>query len=336
MVSRVSGVSASRATDVVVIGDGLIGLSTALELGRAGASCVVLGTPQPGAASAAAAGLLVPWGTALPEPARAFFDWGLSLYAGFVAGLQPYDDTLRIIKGLVERTGAEDTLHETLHEQGGAIDNVRLLAAVRRAVASHSLISTVPAMATAVEAQSGGVRVTTSDGHTQLAAHVVVAAGAWAAQIAGLPRPLPVRPLKGQMIALGAALLSRPVMGDNVYLVPRGNETLVGATVEEKGFDLTVTDDAVQELREGAARLYPALRDATLARSWAGSRPASPDMLPILGPDPALPSLLYACGHSKNGILLAPATARVIADWCAGKPTPAIVAPFSIGRFVHN
>ena len=94
------------------------------------------------------------------------------------------------------------------------------------------------------------------------------------------------------MIALGAAILTRAMMGDDVYLVPRGNETLVGATVEEAGFDVTVTAEAVdcaaRRARSRSARSSPG---AEITRSWAGIRPATPDMLPILGPDPELPAL---------------------------------------------
>jgi glycine oxidase len=149
----------------------------------------------------------------------------------------------------------------------------------------------------------------------------------------GLPRPLPVRPLKGQMIALGATVLSRSVMGDDVYLIPRGNETLVGATVEEAGFDVSVTSDAVASLRASAVALYPELADARVTRSWAGIRPATPDMMPILGADPDLPALIYACGHSKNGVLLTPATSVAVAALCLDRPTPTSIAPFSIERF---
>jgi len=315
--------------DVVVIGDGLIGLSTALALGRAGASCTVIGTTRSGAASAAAAGLLVPWSTTLADEARPLFAWALSLYPEFVASLRQYDDDLRIIEGLDERVGGQTRFRA----DEGAIDNVRLLAAVRRAAGDCSSVSIVEATVSAIEPRTGGIAVRASGQPDIEAGRIVLAAGAWSAQIEGLPRVVPVRPLKGQMIALGAAPLKHPVMGDDVYLVPRGKETLVGATVEEAGFDVTVTAEAIAALRTGAVELCPDLRGAPVTRSWAGSRPASPDLLPILGPDPDLPSLLYACGHSKNGILLAPATARAMADWCAGKATPEMLRPFGIGRF---
>jgi glycine oxidase len=86
-------------------------------------------------------------------------------------------------------------------------------------------------------------------------------------------------------------------------------------------------------LRDGAYRLCPALRGAAVTRSWAGTRPASSDMLPILGADPDEPALGYACGHSKNGILLAPATARVLAAWCSETPAPIDIGMLEIGRF---
>jgi glycine oxidase len=115
--------------------------------------------------------------------------------------------------------------------------------------------------------------------------------------------------------------------------VPRGDETLAGATVEEAGFDLDVTSDAVRTLRSAAVTLCPELEDAPVTRSWAGIRPATPDMLPNLGADPEAPELLYACGHSKNGILLAPGTAVALSALCHGNQPKVPIAPFAIGRF---
>ena len=109
---------------------------------------------------------------------------------------------------------------------------------------------------------------------------MILAAGAWASRIDGLPRPLPVGPLKGQMIALGGTLLRHAVMGSDVYLVPRGNETLVGATVEQAGFDTADDRTAIDALRAAAAALCPALAATEVTRAWAGIRPATPDMLP--------------------------------------------------------
>jgi glycine oxidase len=144
---------------------------------------------------------------------------------------------------------------------------------------------------------------------------------------------LAVTPLKGQMLAVGSTALRHAIMSDDIYLVPRTTEIAIGATVEHAGFDVTVVPDAIESMRAAAIRLCPSLRDAPVLRAWAGLRPATPDMLPILGPDPSDPRLIYACGHSKNGILLAPATARAISDLALGRPTAVNLTPFRVDRF---
>src|SRR5262249_12480263 len=148
-------------------------------------------------------------------------------------------------------------------------------------------------------------------------------AGAWSPHIAGLPHQLPVSPLKGQMLSLVrnghlASGTGRPLMSSDVYIVPRRDEIVVGATVERAGFDLTIIDDSIEELRSAAIRVLPSLASASIRRRWAGTRPATPDMLPIIGSDPAASRLIYACGHSKNGILLAPATASAVTSLVRG------------------
>jgi glycine oxidase len=220
-----------------------------------------------------------------------------------------------------------------MHERAGAVDNVRLLSAVAAAVARAEAIQRIDDDVSRVEAGPASVTVSTSSGRTLSAARVVLAAGAWSPRIAGLPRTLPVRPLKGQMLALAAAPLTCSIMGEDVYLVPRGRETLVGATVEEAGFDTGVDAHAIEQMRRAAVELCPELRDAAVARTWAGIRPATPDMLPIIGADPEVPSLVYACGHSKNGILLAPATAAALADVIERRESPFDLRPFRIDRW---
>jgi glycine oxidase len=111
-------------------------------------------------------------------------------------------------------------------------------------------------------------------------------------------------------------------MAGHVYLVPRGGETVVGATSEEAGFDITVDHETIDGLHRAAAALVPALLSAPIARSWAGIRPTTPDMLPILDRDPEMPSVVYAVGHSRNGILLAPLTAIVVVQlWASDLPS---------------
>jgi glycine/D-amino acid oxidase-like deaminating enzyme len=162
---------------------------------------------------------------------------------------------------------------------------------------------------------------------------VVLAAGAWAPGIPGLPRPLPVSPLKGQMLAVGSTALRHPVMSNDVYVVPRGDELAIGATAERAGFDVSTNADAIETLRQAAIAICPAIESATVTRIWAGIRPATPDMLPIIGADPADSRLIYACGHSKNGILLAPATAVAIAALARGEKPAANLEPFALSRF---
>ncbi len=172
---------------------------------------------------------------------------------------------------------------------------------------------------------------------------VVLAAGCWTGQIAGLPDGAlpPVRPVKGQILRLKgpaqAPLLGRNlrglVAGNHLYLVPRADGTVVvGATVEEQGFDVTVRAGAVADLLRDARALMPALDELELAETWAGLRPGSPDNAPIIGPS-ALPGLVVATGHYRNGILLTPVTADSLASVLAGDGVPQVIAPFSPDRF---
>ena len=174
---------------------------------------------------------------------------------------------------------------------------------------------------------------------------VVVAGGAWSRNIEGLPedaRP-PVRPLKGQMLAVQMAaeapLLRHVVWGPGnsvvpqVYLAPKSDGRLiVGATVEEMGFDTGLTAGGVFELLRGAWEALPGIYDLPLVESWAGLRPASRDDAPILGPT-AVDGLVMATGHHRNGILLAPITARAVGDYLLHGTVAGIMRPFLLERF---
>lgn len=168
---------------------------------------------------------------------------------------------------------------------------------------------------------------------------VVLAAGAWSPDLAGLPeaaRP-PVRPVKGQMLALqmdpAAPLIEHVVWVPKTYLVPRNDgRLLVGATVEEKGFDDSLTAGGVFALLEAAWRALPGIEELPIAELWAGFRPTSRDDAPILGPT-SVDGLLLATGHHRNGILLAPVTADAVACFVLeGKMMPG-TEPFTIERF---
>lgn len=186
-------------------------------------------------------------------------------------------------------------------------------------------------------APGGGVTVRAGDGATLSAAWLVLAAGPWSGGIGGLPEALPVRPVRGQMFSVAAAppgpRLTRVVETSECYLVPRGELLLVGATVDEAGWRLGPTPAAIGALARAAIRVVPEIADATLTETWAGFRPGTPDDLPILGADPDAPAVLYATGHYRNGILLAPITADAIADLVSGGHPTTDLTPFSIARF---
>jgi glycine oxidase len=175
---------------------------------------------------------------------------------------------------------------------------------------------------------------------TRVSADVVVlAAGAWSRGITGLPpeqRP-PVRPIKGQMLALrmdpAAPLLNHVVWAPGVYLVPRcDGRLIVGATVEEKAFDASLTAGGLLTLLEAGWRAVPSIEELPIEEMWVGHRPGSRDDAPILGRGP-VDGLIYATGHHRNGILLAPVTADVMARLIVEGVLDPVIRPFGVERF---
>ncbi len=171
------------------------------------------------------------------------------------------------------------------------------------------------------------------------AEHVVIAAGWRSADLGGIPEDarVPVRPVKGQIIRLRGdrrAPVARRVIGTpDVYIVPREDgRVIVGATVEDRGPDTTVTAGGVFELLRAAYETLPAITELELVEVIAGLRPAAPDNGPIVGRS-ALDNLLWATAHWRNGILLAPITAEAIVEILEGGDAPAVFAPFSPSRF---
>jgi glycine oxidase len=163
---------------------------------------------------------------------------------------------------------------------------------------------------------------------------VVDAAGAWAAFDGSLPVAVPVVPVRGQIveIRLSGRPLQTVLSSEEVYLVPREDGTaLVGSTLEHVGFRKEVTAGAIRQLLDAAARLCPEVTSARFVTAWAGLRPGTPDGWPLLG-ESGVEGLYLAAGHFRNGILLAPATARHMADLLTGRPAPEL-SPFSVDRF---
>ncbi len=222
------------------------------------------------------------------------------------------------------------------------VDNRRLSAALREAYLRAGGVLREHTMVREITHDGGRVTGLRLEDETLEADTVIVAAGPWSRDIPGLPEALkpPVRPLKGQMLAVqmppSAPLLDHVVWGPDVYLVPRGDgRLLIGATVEEMGFDPSLTAGGMMDLLRDAWELLPGIYDLPLVESWVGFRPASRDDAPILGAT-SMAGLVMATGHHRNGILLTPITARTIADYVLSGETPAAILPFSLDRFTQR
>jgi glycine oxidase len=366
----------SAGADVVVIGGGLIGLATALELARRGAAVRVLERGEPGrAASWAGAGMLAPYTERVEdEELLALCARSLALYPELtqrVLDATGLDVELRLdgilhaafdeaalqalgahAASLAQRGIAHEVLDRhsaVLAEPGlagsvlgalvvsgeGQVDNRRL----GRALSAACSAAGVPIVPDArdVRVECDGRRVLGVRSHLGFtpSSHVVIAAGAWSASVPGVPAEAlpPVEPVKGQMLALAMprGFLRRTTWVPGAYLVPRSDgRLLVGATMEQAGFDTRVTAGGVRRLLDAALTAMPALRHFALTETWAGLRPGSPDGRPFIGPA-GLDGLLLATGHARNGILLAPVTAVAIADFIeSGEAAP--LAPWSLLR----
>lgn len=351
-------------SDVIVIGAGLVGLALARDLRRRGLRPLLVeaGTAAR-QASWAGAGMLAGYSTADPlvrrlaiAGARLYPTWirELELEAGQLAGYRPSGTLFLATAGhpapMPALKGWEPLSHVQLH----ALEpNMGFFGESWRIAADHSVDSRLLGAAliaslhmTGVEvrenvralsvapAAPGGLEVETSAG--RLAAPVVVnCAGAWAGAIAA-PVAAPVRPRKGQMLALRHCPEVRHVIAaEGVYLVPRGEgRVLVGATLEDCGFDSSLDPAALAALRRRAERVIRGLGQAELEESWAGFRPGTPDGHPLLGPT-SCPGYWLATGHFRDGILLAPITAKIIASGIAkGRLTTAFdLSAFAPERF---
>ena len=362
----------TAAPDVAVIGGGVIGLSVAWAAARRGLTVVVLDRgPLGEGASRVAAGMLAPVSEAdagEPDLLRAglasaarwpAFAEALEAAAGTPAGYRrcgtlvvarDADDLAALARERALREelgvpvarlrGSEARRLEPGLAPGvrGALDvpddhavDPRALIAALAVACERSGVVLRPGEEVTAHTRAG---VTLGDGRTLRAGRVVLAGGAWSGS--------PVRPVKGQILRLrdpdGPGLLERVIRfrehagGAGGYLVPRGDGRYVlGATMEERGFDTTVTAGGVRELLQEAQALVPGLDELVLEEAVAGLRPGTPDNGPLLGE--ARDGVVWATGHHRNGILLAPLTGDAIAALLAGDPLPGEAAAFAPGRF---
>jgi glycine oxidase len=217
-------------------------------------------------------------------------------------------------------------------------DPALVCAALAAAVRSHGGVIEDRAEVTDGRFGENEAELEVAGGGRRVAAKVVLAAGAWSGGPDWLPAEarVPVRPVKGEILTLrGSAsepACGRIVSGERAYLVPREDGRLiVGATVEETGFDATVTAGGVHELLREAYRLVPEIAELELVEARAGLRPGTPDNAPVIGA--VGDRLVVAAGHYRNGVLHAPVTAEAVLALIGGDQPEDVVAPFSISRF---
>jgi glycine oxidase len=236
-----------------------------------------------------------------------------------------------------ELAEAEPTLGHGLgaliNPDDGAVDNVTLMRALTAFADQDPAISIQSDTVIRIDRRRTNPRVELSSGRSIESKHVVIAGGAWSSLIEGV-RLNGVTPVRGQLLAYGGIGLRHVVYGPRGYLVPRVNvQTLAGSTMESVGFDSTTTVDGLSRIRSASEEIAPALSVMPILSSWAGLRPVTPDLLPILGPDPEAPNIIYACGHSRNGILLAPLTGDVVAAMLVGETVLHDLSQFRPERF---
>ncbi len=210
------------------------------------------------------------------------------------------------------------------------VDNRLLCCALIEACGRAGVVFHQRGVLSLVEESGRASGVLLADG-TRLGADAIVnAAGAWAASLSLPGVAVEIRPVKGHMLALrtGRRPPTHVLHDPSVYLVPRpGGRLVVGSTMEEAGFDKTVDAAAIARLRAAAERLVPSLREADVVEAWTGLRPATPDARPRIGPT-RLPGYFLAAGHFRNGILLGPLTAQLLAPVILGESPNALLVPF--------
>jgi len=341
-----------HSSDVIIAGAGVIGISLALELRERGAGVLVLDRQEPGReASSAAAGMLAATDPETPGPLRALALEGARLYPQFVqkieskSGIQVdfrRQGTIAIgqerpVTGEYRPLSPDELRRTEPHlEAGGlaacfvaedSVDPALFMQAALESARKSGIEIRSGVHVRSMKSAGDQVEVITDQGRL-LAGAAVNCCGAWSGA--------PVKPRKGQMLYLQptrTGLLQHVVRAPGAYIVPRSSgKVLVGATVEDVGFDKTVDPQTIRQLHSAAARYVPELASAAILESWAGLRPGSPDDLPLMG-ETGQKRIFLASGHFRNGILLAPVTARIMADLIAGRPAGMNINAFAPQRF---
>jgi glycine oxidase len=328
--------------DAVIVGGGIIGLSCALRARQRGLDVVVLERGSPGGgATGAAAGVLAPdpetaGFTALARRSAAMWP-ALANELGDV-GYTRCGSLLVLFDGDEAPEGEELDGEACRALEPGIAADCRggvLLAEDAQVDPRRAARALTDLLADAVRSdvdvvEVDGEHVELADGTGIAGERIVLAAGAWSSR--RLAKRLAVKPVKGQTVRLrGPAPATRIIRSEHVYIVPRANgETVLGATIEDAGYDDRPTAEATQLLLEQAIRAVPVVRELEVVEEVAGLRPGTPDGGPLIG---EWEGLIVASGHYRNGILLAPITAEAVAALLVGDEPPPEVAPFDPKRF---
>ncbi|OUL24388.1 glycine oxidase ThiO [Nostoc sp. RF31YmG] len=360
-------------SDILITGGGVIGLAIAVELKLRGANVTVLCRDFNAAASHAAAGMLAPDAENITHEAMYALCWrSRALYPDWthkleeLAGLPTHYWPCGILAPVYEQQSQKnaallpsarespaywldriaigqyqpglsaEVVGGWWYPEDGQVDNRALARVLWTAAESVGVELKDGVSVEAFLQQQGKVLGVQTNVGIIRAAHYVLATGAWSNELL----PLPVRPRKGQMLrvrvpeSLPELPLTRVLYGEEIYIVPRRNRSLiVGATSENVGFTPHNTPAGIQSLLQKAIRLYPQLQDYSIEEFWWGFRPATPDELPILGTSPCK-NLTLAVGHYRNGILLAPVTAALIADLISEQKSDPLLSNFHYSRFL--
>ena len=353
-----------RSWDAIVVGAGIIGLSIARELRRQNISVLVIDRAEPAReASYAAAGMLDPRGEGLPQVLQELGSASARLYPEFVAELED-ESGLKVdlrsqgaivflkaghaqqlgespsltpeeLARLEPLLSANGSARYAVHLEERSVDPRALAQASLRAAKHHNIDVVSGSRVTEITAEGGGLTVHTARARYS-AATVINCCGAWAGEINTHTVKVPARPVKGQMLCVIAPhghIFQHVVRAPEVYLVPRSDgRLLIGASVEEAGFDKRVDPAVIRRLQQEAATLAPQLGSARMLEAWAGLRPSTPDNLPILSAT-EVPGYFVATGHFRGGILLAPITAQVMSRMLRGLPPEFNLTSFSLARF---
>lgn len=361
-------------TDVVIVGAGLTGMLTARELQAAGLRVSLVDRSASGTeASWAGGGILsplYPW--RYPDPVSALAAWSQPRYPELLAeihaqseldpeyersGLLILDDgEVAEVTAWAQRFAARleriDSVRQRALEPAlgvpspqawwlpdvGQVRNPRLVKSLRTALERQGVRFIEHRAVTGFRCAGERVAGVETDAGLIAADHVVVAGGAWSGELlrsTGLD--LPVVPVRGQMILFRGrpGAVRHIVLDGGRYVIPRRDgRTLVGSTLEQVGFDKSTTESALAELRAAAVRLIPALAACELEHHWAGLRPGSPTGVPCIARHPGFANLYINAGHYRNGVVLGPASARLLADLLLKRPAtlnPAWYSPDKIG-----